>query len=86
MKVYCMIAGGSYGVESGYRYWNFRKENGQFIDFAASGTVNNFKQATKLVRRYYPDAEVIFGGDFAGKPEDYYNWSRSIFGPHYSED
>jgi hypothetical protein len=86
MKIYCMIAGGSYGVESGYRYWNFRKDNGQFIDFCQSPSVHNFKQAAKLVHKYYPDAEVIFSGDFAGKPNEYYAWSRSIFGADGSED
>ena len=85
MKIYCAITGGTYGTASGYRYWSFWKENEQGIDFALSPSVHNIKQATRLVHRYYPGAEVIFGGDFAGKTEEYCVWRESVWGKHYSE-
>jgi hypothetical protein len=44
-----------------YAYWRFWHENGSSIDFAASPSVRTFKQAGKLVHRYYPNAEVIEG-------------------------
>ena len=43
------------------KYWRFWKEDGLSLDFAASPSVNTFKQAKKLVNKYYPDAEVING-------------------------
>ena len=44
-----------------YGCWRFWKEDGLSLDFAASPSVNTFKQAKKLVNKYYPDAEVING-------------------------
>jgi hypothetical protein len=42
-----------------YAYWRFWHANGGTIDFAASPSVNTFAQACKLVKKYYPNAEVI---------------------------
>lgn len=42
-------------------YWHFWEENGFPLDFGASPSVNTFKQAKRLVNKYYPDAEVIQG-------------------------
>ena len=41
-----------------YSYARFWHVDGTPIDFAASPSVNNLKQALALVRRYYPNATV----------------------------
>ncbi len=41
--------------------WRFWHTNGSSIDFAASPQVKTFKQAQRLVKRYYPNATVKEG-------------------------
>ena len=46
-------------THAAYSYWRFWYENGATIDFAASPQVNTFKQACRLVSKYFPNAAIV---------------------------